>query len=61
LTGESLPAHKEVGAGVDGQLFAGTSIVSGVGQALVTATGARTQFGAIAHALVEKPPAMEYE
>src|SRR5207237_1871590 len=50
LTGESLPVHKEVGAGVDGQLLAGTSIVSGVGQALVTATGPRTQFGAIAHA-----------
>jgi len=61
LTGESLPVHKEVGAGVDGQLFAGTSIVSGVAQALVSATGARTQFGAIAHALVEKAPPTEYE
>ena len=35
--------------------------MSGVGQALVTATGARTQFGAIAHALVEKAPQTEYE
>jgi len=61
LTGESLPVHKQVGHGADGQLFAGTSIVSGVGEALVTATGARTQFGAIAHALVEKAPPTEYE
>ena len=31
LTGESLPVQKLVGDGADGQLFAGTSIVSGVG------------------------------
>jgi P-type Mg2+ transporter len=61
LTGESLPVEKHVGDGPDGQLFAGTSVVSGVGQALVTATGAHTQFGAIAHALVEKAPQTEYE
>src|SRR5438270_10359278 len=61
LTGESLPVQKQVGDGADGQLFAGTSIVSGVGRALVTATGTRTQFGAIAHALVEKAPPTEYE
>jgi Mg2+-importing ATPase len=61
LTGESLPVQKRVGAEADGQLFAGTSIVSGVGQALVTATGTRTEFGAIAHALVEKAPPTEYE
>ena len=41
--------------------IAGTSIVSGIGQARVTATGARTQFGAIAQALVEKAPPTEYE
>jgi P-type Mg2+ transporter len=61
LTGESLPVEKHVGDGPEGILFAGTSVVSGVGQARVTATGARTQFGAIAHALVEKPPPTEYE
>jgi P-type Mg2+ transporter len=61
LTGESLPVEKHVGDGPDGQLFAGTSVVSGVGQALVTATGAHTQFGAIAHGLVEKAPQTEYE
>jgi P-type E1-E2 ATPase len=48
LTGESLPVHKDVGGGAESQLYAGTSIVSGLGQALVGATGARTQFGAIA-------------
>ena len=61
LTGESLPVHKDVGGGAESQLFAGTSIVSGLGQALVGATGVRTQFGAIAHALVEKAPRTEYE
>lgn len=61
LTGESLPVEKRVGDGAEGQLFAGTSVVSGIGRAEVTATGARTQFGAIAHALVEKAPPTEYE
>ena len=62
LTGESLPVQKRGGAeGPTGELFAGTSIVSGVGQAQVTATGTRTQFGAIAHALVEKAPPTEFE
>jgi Mg2+-importing ATPase len=61
LTGESLPAEKRATNGRDGQLFAGTSIVSGVGRAVVTATGRHTQFGAIAHALVEKAPPTEFE
>jgi P-type Mg2+ transporter len=61
LTGESLPVEKHLGDGPDGILFDGTSIVSGIGQARVTATGARTQFGAIAQALVEKAPLTEYE
>jgi Mg2+-importing ATPase len=61
LTGESLPVEKRVGDGIDGKFFAGTSVVSGIGRAEVTATGARTQLGAIAHALVEKAPPTEYE
>jgi Mg2+-importing ATPase len=61
LTGESLPVERHAGNGPDGQVFAGTSIVSGVGQAIVTATGRHTQFGAIAHALVEKAPPTECE
>ena len=35
--------------------------MSGVGQAVVTATGRRTQFGAIAQAMVEKAPPTEFE
>ena len=61
LTGESLPVEKHALDGRVECLFAGTSIVSGVGQAVVTATGQRTQFGAIARALVEKAPPTEYE
>jgi len=41
--------------------FAGTSVVSGTGRGLVTAPGGRTQFGAIAHSLVEKAPPTEFE
>jgi P-type Mg2+ transporter len=61
LTGESLPVEKRAGDPASERLFAGTSVVSGVGQALVTATGARTQFGAIARALVQKAPPTEFE
>jgi P-type Mg2+ transporter len=61
LTGESLPVEKRGGSEQPAQLFAGTSVVSGVGRAVVTATGARTQFGAIAHALVQKAPPTEFE
>lgn len=61
LTGESLPVEKRPGPGAAGQVFAGTSVVSGVAQATVTATGARTQFGAIARALVERAPVSESE
>jgi magnesium-transporting ATPase (P-type) len=38
LTGESLPVQKYVGDGGNGELFAGTSIVSGVGQSHVRVT-----------------------
>jgi P-type Mg2+ transporter len=61
LTGEPLPVEKRVGDAEAGQLFAGTSVVSGMGRAEVTNTGAHTQFGAIAHALIEKAPPTEYE
>jgi P-type Mg2+ transporter len=61
LTGESLPVEKHTVDGHAARLFAGTSIVSGMGRAVVTATGPRTQFGAIARALVEKAPPTEYE
>src|SRR6266567_2271573 len=61
LTGESMPVEKEALDGHSALLFAGTSVVSGMGQAVVTATGSKTQFGAIARALVEKAPPTEYE
>jgi Mg2+-importing ATPase len=56
LTGESMPAEKKAdaeGKSAEGPLasnlvFLGTSVVSGVGIAHITATGARTAFGAIA-------------
>src|SRR5581483_5900164 len=57
----SLPTEKRVGADTSGTLFAGTSVVSGVGRALVTATGRHTQFGAIARALLERAPATDFE
>ncbi len=61
LTGESLPIEKRAGDGPRTQLFAGTSVVSGVGQAVVSATGPHTQFGALARALAEKAPPTEFE
>jgi Mg2+-importing ATPase len=66
MTGESLPVEKRSpdapgGPGPENLLLAGTSVVSGVGQALVTATGAHTQFGAIAHGLAEKAPPTAFE
>src|SRR5260370_1237550 len=57
----SMPVEKEARDGHSALLFAGTSVVSGMGQALVTATGSKTQFGVIARALVEKAPPTEYE
>jgi Mg2+-importing ATPase len=61
LTGESLPTEKRLGDVAAARVFAGTSIVSGVGRAVVTATGSHTQFGAIARALNERAPASEFE
>ncbi|HLH21737.1 MAG TPA: magnesium-translocating P-type ATPase [Chloroflexota bacterium] len=67
MTGESLPVEKRpVSAPTDAAapenvVLAGTSVVSGVGQALVTATGAHTQFGAIARGLADKAPPTAFE
>ena len=58
LTGETMPAHKTADASLrDGVsdlerpnlVFAGTSVVSGTGRAVVFATGMLTQIGRIAH------------
>ena len=76
LTGESLPAEKEpVSSPPRGDTpppastspddrsagFLGTSVVSGFGVAVVTATGFRTAFGEIAARLREAPPPTELE
>ena len=62
LTGESLPCEKHVGDGTsDGMVFRGTSAVSGVGAAVVTATGPATQFGHVVAQLAARPPETEFE
>lgn len=70
LTGESLPADK-VASAVGGEhatgpdapdlVFLGTSVVSGTGTAVATATGPRTMFGDIAQRLRSRAPETEFE
>jgi Mg2+-importing ATPase len=70
LTGESMPAEKDA-TGAPGEpstspdarhmVFLGTSVVSGTGLAVVTATGRATAFGDIAAKLSERPPETEFE
>ncbi len=49
LTGESLPVAKTVGGeGAASRLFAGTTLVAGRAEGVVTATGLRTDFGKVA-------------
>jgi Mg2+-importing ATPase len=76
LTGEAMPAEKEVAEPTAGTLapvdasadpdapnrvFLGSSVVSGMGTALVTATGPHTAFGDIAAHLRSKPPETDFE
>ena len=76
LTGESLPADKmasapspdsAAGPGDPGNadaphlVFLGTSVVSGTGTALATATGPKTVFGDIAVRLRSRVPETEFE
>jgi len=69
LTGESLPVDKAVrpeaplspSADDCGAVFLGTSIVSGTGIAVVTATGPRTLFGDIAVRLRTRAPDTEFD
>ena len=71
LTGESLPVDKsvvdadassdEADPAAGGRVFLGTSVVSGTGTAVVTATGRKTAFGDIAARLAERPPDTEFE
>jgi Mg2+-importing ATPase len=57
LTGESLPVEKAQGEPV----WLGTSVVSGTGEARVTATGTKTKFGEIAERLELRPPPTEFD
>jgi Mg2+-importing ATPase len=70
LTGESAASLKTAKPGTldpakeadrDGLAFFGTSIVSGSGKALITATGAATAYGAIARRLLERAPRTDFE
>ncbi len=72
LTGESLPVEKEApppnqqpgnerDPSAQDHVFLSTSVVSGSGIALVTATGPATAFGDIAARLATKPPETEFE
>jgi P-type Mg2+ transporter len=70
LTGESAPALKAARAGAadpakdtdrEAFVFFGTSAVSGVGRAELTATGARTSYGLIARRLIERTPRNDFE
>ncbi|MDQ2904773.1 MAG: magnesium-translocating P-type ATPase [Chloroflexota bacterium] len=70
LTGESLPTEKSADDSGDAtenfadarnRVFLGTSVVSGLGTALVTATGRKTAFGDIAVRLASRAPETEFE
>ncbi len=70
LTGESLPTEKHPRPdGVPGAttgdagtaVFHGTSVVSGVGTALIVRTGGSTEFGRVAARLATRPPDTEFE
>ncbi|HLO33187.1 MAG TPA: cation-transporting P-type ATPase [Anaerolineales bacterium] len=73
LTGEAIPARKTADPSHQTEIseldqpnliFAGTSIASGTGRAVVTAIGMSTQFGRIAHltqSIVEEPTPFQKE
>ncbi|MBZ5500714.1 MAG: magnesium-translocating P-type ATPase [Acidobacteriia bacterium] len=70
LTGESLPVEKEAhprapepagGAEALDLVFLGTSVVSGIGTAVILNTGPRTVFGAIAARLAMRPEETDFE
>lgn len=73
LTGEAIPSRKTSDPSLQqgmseldrpNLIFAGTSIASGTGRAVVTATGMSTQFGRIAHltqSITEEPTPFQRE
>ena len=65
LTGEALPRPRRIepvpaGSALDAQnlVFAGTTVLSGRGRAVVYATGLRTEFGKIAHLAASVEPTL---
>lgn len=70
VTGESFPVAKRASADDEQQdglpdmkyaVFMGCSVTSGIGTAVVVATGRDTEIGNIAHSLIKKPPETEFE
>ncbi|PWK79227.1 Mg2+-importing ATPase [Mucilaginibacter oryzae] len=69
FTGETYPVEKNTGvvpastslAKRSNCLFMGSSIVSGIGKALVTQTGKNTEFGKISNDLLLKAPETDFE
>ena len=73
MSGESAPALKSSPAATpttpatgsdlppDQRVLFGTSVVSGEGRAVISATGARTAYGQIAGRLMERPPRNDFE
>lgn len=70
LTGESLPREKHADAPVapgtslgeaPTAVLQGTSVVSGLGEAVIVRTGARTEFGQVAARLAGRAPETEFE
>lgn len=70
LTGESFPVEKRAEqnemseatvAEMDYALFTGSSVVSGLAQALVVSTGKSTELGQLAHTLTLAPPPTDFE
>jgi Mg2+-importing ATPase len=70
LTGESLPKEKQADAAAPPGvtisaaptvILQGTSVVSGLGEAVIVHTGSRTEFGQVAARLVGRPPETEFE
>lgn len=56
ITGESFPVEKRTDDTAHRQALMGSSVISGTGNLLLTATGRDTQLGAVAHTLVKAPP-----
>lgn len=68
LTGESLPVEKDINPSsaknpidMSNRVFLGSTVVSGVGTAIVLKIGGQTLFGKIAHELNVKPPKTEFD